>query len=141
MRDYSERRQSRTAAVVPPKRPSVWPSILLVLFLMIVAFAAGLGSGWYLYRPGGKFYIAPKMQQPTVQPKAATTLPPQGDPVAPQNPSNAPPNSEKGPGAAPLTFYNTLQKGNKELMGTGINQPKGASQSPPRPATPPVPER
>lgn len=140
MRDYSERRQSRTAA--PPRRPAVWPYLLLILLMLLFAYAAGLGTGWYLYRPGGRFYKAPQVSQPVAQPKSQTALPPQGAPIVPappqqpgQNPSSGQPSAEKGGAAPPLTFYNTLQKGNKGLMGTGINQPKELPQAPSKPAT------
>lgn len=138
MKDYSERRQSRTTAL-PKKRPSVWPYVLLILFFMLIAFAAGLGTGWYLYRPGGRFYKAPQVTQPSSTPKNQSALPPQGAPIVPaspqqpaQNPSQGQSAANKGSAAAPpLTFYNTLQKGNKGLMGTGINQPKEPQQGTP----------
>lgn len=131
MRDYSERRQSRILA--PPKRPSVWPYLLLILALMLIAFGAGLGTGWYLYRPGGNFYKEPQIPQTAAEPKTKSSLPPQGQPIAPapaQNPPQGESPPDKASGAPPLTFYNTLQKGNKELMGTGINQPKAPAQNP-----------
>lgn len=131
MRDYSERRQSRVLA--PPKRPKVWPYVLLILALMLFAFGAGLGTGWYLYRPGGKLYKTPQIPQAAAAPAAKSSLPPQGQPIAPAPPQNSPQGEhppDKASGAPPLTFYNTLQKGNKELMGTGINQPKEQLQNP-----------
>jgi hypothetical protein len=108
--------------------------------LMLIAFGAGLGTGWYLYRPGGRFYKAPQIPQPAAQPKAQSAVPPQGQPIAPastQNPVQGQPAAEKSPGAPPLTFYNTLQKGNKGLMGTGINEPKHL----PNPVQPPPADR
>ena len=147
VRDYSERRQLRTNT--PPKRPAVWPYVLLILVLLLLAFLAGLATGWYLYRPGGKYYKAPPAVAPSVPQKREAALPPQGEPIAPQSsppPGHDPlpgqPPYEKGSGAPPLTFYNTLQKGNKVLMGTGINQPKEGQQSaPPKPAASHAPER
>jgi hypothetical protein len=145
--DYSERRQLRTKA--PPKRPSVWPYVLLILVLLLFAYLAGFGTGWYLYRPGGRYYKAPVAQPVAPPKKGAAALPPQGDPVAPiaapqspqppqpQNPSGGQPAGDKGSSAPPLTFYNTLQKGNKGLMGTGINHPKeGQQTAPAKPAAP-----
>jgi len=129
LRDYSERRQSRTAP--PPKRPSVWPYVLLILLFVLLAFGVGLGTGWYLYRPGGRFYKTPQISQPAVAPKSQSALPPQGQPVAPapsQSPAPGQSAADKASGSPPLTFYNTLQKGNKGLMGTGINQPKETPQ-------------
>ncbi|NJD90985.1 MAG: hypothetical protein FIA91_05645 [Geobacter sp.] len=142
MRDYSERRQLRTTP--PPKRPSILPSLLLIFCLMLVSFAAGGGTGWYLLRPGGKFYKAPPAPPQPEAPKKEAALPPQGEPIAPAGadqgskaPAQAP--AGKGSAAPPLTFYNTLQKGNKGLIGTGINQPKEGTPPPPaKPAAPAV---
>lgn len=142
MRDYSERRQSRILA--PPKRPKVWPYVLLILVLILIAFGAGLGTGWYLYRPGGSLYKVPQMPKTAVVPKTRSSLPSQGQPIAPattQNPVQGHPPEDKTAGAQPLTFYNTLQKGNKELMGTGINQPKEPPQNPAKSSSPKPPER
>ena len=136
--DYSERRQLRKAP--PAKRPSILPSLLLIFCLMLLAFAAGLGTGWYLLRPGGKFYRAPVASSPAVPVKKADQLPPQGQPVVPvpsaQAPAAARQAGEKGSAAPPLTFYNTLQKGNKGLMGTGLNQPKEEQPGQPLPQAP-----
>lgn len=147
MRDYSERRQSRKTA--PPKRPSVWPYVLLILLIMLTAFLAGLGTGWYLYRPGGRFHKSSQTPQPAVSAKNPSTLPPQGTPIVPagpQQPGHDPAQgqtaADKDSGATPLTFYNTLQKGNKGLMGTGINQPKESPlHTPSKPAVAAPPER
>jgi len=139
MRDYSERRQSRIAA--PPKRPPVWPYVLLILLFMLLAYGAGLGTGWYLYRPGGRFYKSPEIPHPEPAAKTRSVVPPQGQPIEPA-PAQVQPAVDKATGAPPLTFYNTLQKGNKVLMGTGINEPKEApQQSPPKPSSPTPPER
>lgn len=144
VQDYSERRQIRK--IQPKARPAVWPYILLLLLLVLSSFAIGVGTGWYLYRPGGKFYKAPAAAAAT-QPKPGGNLPPQGDPLQPlqqnaatprgeQSDQSAPAGQEKG-AAPPLTFYKTLQKGNKELMGTGINNPKEGQGTGQKPASPP----
>lgn len=135
MKDYSERRQSRTTA--PPKRPSVWPYLLLILFLLLTAFLAGLGTGWYLYRQGGRYHNAPQIIQPAAKNPAAH--PPKQPALSSHPPGQIPSQgstaADKGSAASPLTFYNTLQKGNKGLMGTGINQPKETpQQTPTKPA-------
>jgi hypothetical protein len=145
VRDYSERRQMRTS--MPPKRPSVWPYVLLILLLLLLAYLLGVATGWYLYRPGGRFYKALVTAPPPVPQPKGTALPPQGEPIVPatspnsaptaQNPPSGQPPFEKGSGAPPLTFYNTLQKGNKGLIGTGINHPKEGQQSAPPQITAP----
>lgn len=142
MRDYSERRQMRSN--VPPRRPSTWPYVLLFMVLLLGAFLAGVGTGWYLWRQGGRFYKAPPAAPlPAAQKQGA--LPPQGEPIAPAaSPQAAPPAQgspsakpyEKVGDAPPLTFYDTLKKGNKGLIGTGINQPKEGQPAPAQPAAP-----
>ena len=142
--DYSERRQRRTNA--PPKRPSTWPYVLLILGLMLLAYVAGVATGWYLYRQGGRYYKAPPTASPAAPQSRGDVLPPQGEPIGPatpgqsgqpaqpaKNPAPGQPAYEKGSSAPPLTFYRTLQNGNKVLMGTGINQPKEGQQSAPLP--------
>jgi hypothetical protein len=138
MRDYSERRQSRIAA--PPKRPAVWPYVLLIMVLISIAYGAGLGTGWYLYRPGGKYYKGVQPTQPAAASKPQSAVPPQGQPIAPV-PAQGQPAADKATGAPPLTFYDTLQKGNKVLMGTGINEPKDAPQQAPAKPSAAPPER
>lgn len=114
---------------------------------MLVSFAAGGATGWYLLRPGGKFYKAPPAPVQPVAPKKEVSLPPQGEPIVPapaatdqnnKTPAQAP--AAKGSAAPPLTFYDTLQKGNKRLIGTGINQPKeGGAAAPAKPVAPQSP--
>jgi hypothetical protein len=107
--------------------------VLLILVLMLLAFGAGFGTSWYVYRPGGRLYIEPQIPKAAAPPANRSSLPPQGEPIAPAPAQNLPQGAhapDKASEAPPLTFYNTLQKGNKELMGTGINQPKNSPQSP-----------
>jgi len=144
--DYSERRQSqRIQQPKRPQRPSVWPYALIIIAMISSAFLAGIGAGWYLFRPGGKlckvpFPVQPQAGKPSAAQQVQASPAPQAagqPPPSQQQPLNALPADKGAP--VPLTFYNTLQKGNKELMGTGINQPKegqgGAAKSSP-PARP-----
>lgn len=131
--DYSERRQVRRTS--PPNRPKVWPYVLAIILLVTAAYLLGVGTGWYLYRPGGHFYKTPP--QPAVAKQPATT------PQTPLTPASPPQAQQPAPPAdksvPPLTFYNTLQKGNKGLMGTGINAPKeGQTGAPKTQAQPPA---
>ncbi len=146
--DYSERRQSQRMQPKRPQRPSAWPYALLILIMLVTAFLLGMGTGWYLYRPGGRFYKAPPQLQ-TQPAKPAVSAKPQQAPVQPsqegqppaqpQHPLNALPAADKG-APVPLTFYNTLQKGNKGLMGTGINQPREGQGGAAKPSPPAQPE-
>lgn len=119
--DYSERRQVRKP---PPSRPKVWPYVLIIFLLVIISFVLGVGTGRYLYKPGGRFYkVPPQPQQPVVTKQPAAPQPPAGLPQS-SSPQQVPQVAPPDKAAPPLTFYNTLQKGNKGLMGTGINAPK-----------------
>jgi len=151
--DYSERRQSqRIQQPKRPQRPSVWPYALIIIAMISSAFLAGVGAGWYLFRPGGKLCKVPLPVQPQAgkppaaqqaQAAPAASPAPQAagqQPQSQQQPLNALPAAEKG-APVPLTFYNTLQKGNKELMGTGINQPKEGQGGAAKSAPPAHPER
>ena len=134
--DYSERRQVRKP---PPNRPKVWPYILVIFMLVVTSFTLGLGTGWYLYKPGGRLYKAPLQPAASKQttsrqfPTAAVQAPPPQ-----QLPQQAPPGEKDVP---PLTFYNTLQKGNKVLMGTGINPQREGQAGGSKPLAPPPSER
>jgi len=138
--DYSERRQSQRVQSKRPQRPSVWPYALVIIAMISFAFLLGVGTGWYLFRPGGKLnknLTPPQAAKPAAQghsqPAPAAAHDPQNQgqqPASQQQPLNALPPADKG-APVPLTFYNTLQKGNKELMGTGINQPKPAPPAQP----------
>jgi hypothetical protein len=149
--DYSERRQQRRT---PPKRPSVWPSVLLILALTVVAFLAGLGTGWYLFRPGGRLFKTPMIPAPAAtkveppqagQPPAPAPQPGQASPAPAAQQAPAPPAAAPPPDKAPpLTFYKTLPSGNKGLLGTGINPSKEGQGGAPKPAPAPAaaaPER
>lgn len=150
--DYSERRQSLRMQSKRPQRPSVWPYALVIVAMITAAFLLGVGTGWYLFRPGGKMStppIPPQANKPATQQQQHQTSPapsaapsPQGkdkQQEPQQQPLNALPTVDKG-APVPLTFYNTLQKGNKELMGTGINQPKEGHGGATKPVSPPQPE-
>ena len=132
--DYSERRQVRKPA---PHRPKVWPYVLVIMLLILVAFLLGFGTGRHLYKPGGRFYKPPpQTEQPAVSKQPVSSQPAAAVQAAPsQKVQQQAPPAEKG--VPPLTFYNTLQKGNKGLMGTGINSPKEGQTGAPKTQAPP----
>jgi len=114
--------------------------------MLTVAFLLGIGTGWYLFHPGGKLnktQVAPPAAKPAVQPQQVPVAAPatqnQGQQATQPQPLNALPTVDKGT-PVPLTFYNTLQKGNRELMGTGINQPKEGHGGASKPASPDQPD-
>ncbi len=107
----------------------------MATFLLILGLAYGGGflTAWYLYRPSA-LTAAPA--------KARTTIPVtpgQQNAVQPQQPPTPPASTGQD---VPLSFYETLQKGNKSIIGSGLNPQKGqesptavkgSSVSPPAP--------
>ncbi|TWJ19387.1 SPOR domain-containing protein [Geobacter argillaceus] len=107
----------------------------MATFLLILglAYCGGFLTAWYLYRPAALT---------AAQSKARTTVPvAQGKQAAvqPQQPPTPPASTGQD---VPLSFYETLQKGNKSIIGSGLNPQKGqesptavrgSSVSPPAP--------
>jgi len=109
--DYSARRQvSRNR----PKRRPIGRYVLLVLAGVSVVYGAGIATGWLLSRTADK--IAQKTAAAPPPPVVAGKDSPQGAAA----PSPAPRPAAEGE-ETPLTFFNTLPKGDKEIMGSGIN--------------------
>jgi len=142
--DYSSRRQvSRNR---PKKRP-VRLYVLMILGGVSAVYGLGIATGWILSRTAAK-----KAQLP-----AATSPPPaaakQDAQQTAANPS-PPPGKTAGGEETPLTFFNTLPKGEKGIMGSGINlqeiktspagytppQTTAADQKPQQPLNPVKPE-
>lgn len=118
--DYSERRQVNRNR---PRRQFPWGMLLTNVIILAVGYAAGVGTGWiFFHRPS----VAP-----VPVPKAASV--PSPSPAPRDQPVSAP----AKPTDPPLTFYETLPKGSKQvILGTGINQIKNEQQS--KPAAIPV---
>ncbi|HEY5975885.1 MAG TPA: hypothetical protein VIU41_14205, partial [Geobacteraceae bacterium] len=119
--DYSERRQA--AKVNKPRRQPVGFYSLLALVLFSGVFALGVFAGWYLYHPGGRLAkLPPQPSQPVQSQPVAPVVPvPAQKAAAPANPR----------AEVPLTFYETLPKGSKGLMGTGLNPKRDESAARP----------
>ena len=127
VRDYSER---KTVTRNRPKKQPVGLFVIIVTGAVAVSFAAGLFSGWLIFRPKG--HAAPAA-------------------VAAQNIDQAPPAAASAGDAAtapkaqrgqdpPLTFYETLSKGDSNaLIGSGLNPKRLAENAPTKPAAPPSP--
>lgn len=128
--DYSEQRQA------PRNRPKRQPvGRYVATFLLILGLAYGIGflTAWYLYRPSA---LA------TAQSRVGTTVPAapaQRTAAQPQQPATPPASTGQ---EVPLSFYETLQKGNKSIIGSGLNPQKGqeAPAAKGAPAPPPVPQ-
>ncbi|HTP66669.1 MAG TPA: SPOR domain-containing protein [Geobacteraceae bacterium] len=123
--DYSSQRP------VSKNRPRKRPAAFFIVAMLVtagIAFLLGLGTGWFMFggsRKSGEASVPPSQR------KAEVAAQNQAQPAA-------------GPAAKPvepsLTFYETLPKGGRELIGSGLNMPKKADQATgkaaPRPAPP-----
>jgi cell division septation protein DedD len=111
--DYSEQRQAPRNR---PKRQPVGRYVTTFLLILGLAYGGGFLTAWYLYRPAALT---------ATQLKARTTVP-----VAPGQQAAVKPQQSLTPPAStgqdvPLSFYETLQKGNKSIIGSGLNPQKG----------------
>jgi cell division septation protein DedD len=116
--DYSEHKP------VSKNRPRKQPAAVFFFSLFVavsIAFTLGVATGWLIFRPTHKSGADMTSSSATVNQKAEAPTP-----AKVQTPAEP-----AGKGMEPtLTFYETLPKGNKELMGSGLNLPKGAEQTP-----------
>lgn len=155
--DYSEPRQSYGSSASSPHASrksdsSSGSSLLTFLVLGGIIFVTGFGTGWYFSQKSAKkaFRAAmeqqslesvaqapkkqPETQQPqTIQPAAATPTVPQ------QNQPGTTSQQASPTGQVPLSFFESLPKGQKQaVLGSGINEkPKSAPPAVPQP--PPAP--
>lgn len=113
--DYSSRRQ---VSVNRPKRNPFRPVILLSLVSAVFVFGLGVATGWLLFGHDKKTVSTALQNGNTAAPVSAQT---------PK--SEALPKPQAGTVTPHLTFYDSLPKGDKELIGTGLN-PKRESVPP-----------
>lgn len=111
--DYSQRKQvSRNR----PKKRSTKPFLLLILGVISGVYALGIGTGWLLFR-GSAHDVPPVASEATETAaggKAAESS------SASKDSANSPSPAAKD-NEAPLTFYYTLPKGDKGVIGSGVN--------------------
>jgi cell division septation protein DedD len=129
--DYSER---KPVGKNRPRKQPVGIFVLILLGAVAISYVLGLTTGWFLFKSRDKAMqgrmaaatsgqtgggAAPVSQAPFVNPEA--TAPKGGDP--------------------PLTFYETLPKGGKAVIGSGLNPKKTDAQPAPQQAAnvPPPP--
>jgi hypothetical protein len=108
--DYSARRQ------VSRNRPKKRPARLFVLMILggfCVVYGLGIATGWILSRSAAK-----TATQPAAAPPPVATAKQDARQAAGPAPA---PGTTPGGGEPPLTFFNTLPKGEKAIMGSGIN--------------------
>jgi len=105
--DYSNRRQ---VSVNRPKRNPFRPLLLMTLVGGTVLFGLGIATGWLIFSPGGQ-------SAPSRANSGAVKAPAPAQPVKPATASRPPAGGE----TPHLTFYDSLPKGDKELIGSGLN--------------------
>jgi cell division septation protein DedD len=118
--DYSER---KPVSKNRPRKQPVGMFVLVLLGAVSISYVLGLTTGWFLFKSRGK--TGPGQVSAVAAGQAgagATAVPP---PYA--NPDAT---ASRG-GEPPLTFYETLPKGGKAVIGSGLN--------PKSPDAPPVP--
>lgn len=129
--DYRER---KPVGKNRPRKQPVGMFIAVILVTMAVSFVCGIGTGWLIARrefrvAANKAAAVAEANQKENQP--ATQGAPGANAGRPQEPS--------------LTFYETLPKGGKAVIGSGLNLPKPPEHAPhataPPAAAPPQPAK
>jgi cell division septation protein DedD len=124
--DYSGR---RPVAKNRPRKQPVGIFAVVLISAISMSFALGVLTGWFVFRP------ARKAAQGQPVPVAGAKAPDAPSQSAYPNPEAA---AGKG-GEPPLTFYETLPKGGKAIIGSGLNPKKGEGGQSAKPATVPLP--
>jgi cell division septation protein DedD len=128
--DYRERK------VVPKNRPRRQPAGIFffsIFVAVIIAYTLGLVTGWLVFRPGGQKTADSRAVATDADNKMTEAPAASKGQAAPENTGNV-----KEP---MLTFYETLPKGNRELIGSGLNLPRPLEPAAPKaaPAQKPAP--
>ena len=156
--DYSEPRQSSgsgsTGISSSPRKADGSSSSNLIVFGILAGFifCTGFGTGWYFSQKSAKKAFRAAMEQqslestpkdPKKQPDQSVQQPPQAAATPPTViPAVGKPAQQAAPtGQVPLSFFETLPKGQKQtVLGSGINEkPKPAASPVPQPPQTPAP--
>lgn len=117
--DYRER---RTVAKNRPKKQPISTVVVAFALVIIAAYGLGVATGWLFFRLSPKPVTVAKptnVQLPAPATQGAAPNPAQPGTGQPGPPTQTP----------PLTFYDTLPRGEKAVMGSGLN-PKAATPPP-----------
>lgn len=134
--DYSTRQTTGNVSRNRPRKKSIGGIVLLSMTALSVSYLMGLATGWFLYGQQPRPVTIAKPTAQASSPTSPPTIPP------PPDSSSASPAVTQPPPTMPLTFYDTLAKGEKGVMGSGINpapvKRETTVQKPvPAPQTPP----
>jgi cell division septation protein DedD len=122
--DYSER---KPVGKNRPRKQPVGMFVLVLLAGVSISYVLGLTTGWFLFKSRGKSAPGQTLATSAGQASGGVTSAPQ--PLA--NPDATAPRGAD----PPLTFYETLPKGGKAVIGSGLNPKKGDAPQTPNPAT------
>lgn len=124
--DYSGR---RPATKNRPRKQPVGIFAVILISAVSMSFALGVLTGWFVFRPARK----------AAQSQPALVAGAKGAPDA-SSPQAQYPNPEAAASRGadpPLTFYETLPKGGKAVIGSGLNPRMTDQPQPPRIVAPP----
>lgn len=127
--DYSERTPGGKNR---PRKQPIGIFTLILVGAVAISFALGLLTGMFIFKPGRK---APRDMVSVAQDSGKSPTSPSS--TQPKNPEAA---ALKG-AEPPLTFYETLPKGGKAVLGSGLNPQKADAPQvlkPPAAVTPPA---
>lgn len=125
--DYRER---KPVSKNRPRRQPAGIFFFSIFVAVIIAYTLGLVTGWLVFRPG-KENVA---ENPAI-PAGTNVKGVEGAAVEKEKPAAENTGNIREP---MLTFYDKLPKGNRELIGSGLNLPRAADQ-PVVKTVPPVP--
>lgn len=124
--DYRERKP--VSKNRPRKQPLNVFAVLITLAIT-VSFGAGLATGWLVFRPKRSQLAVAQQQAVPGQP---------GQPATDAQAQAPVPDAQKT-GEPPLTFYETLPKGSRAVIGSGLNPHSPGPSLTANPAIPPPP--
>ncbi len=155
--DYSEPHQSYTSLGAGRQRSSkggAGKTFFILFIVAVLVFSSGFGVGWYFSQKSAKRAYRAAMEQQSLetppQPSNQQATPPTGGPIplpttvqsqghgdgTPPPPSSTTTPANNSPGQQ-LSFFDTLPKGQKNIvLGSGINK-KPTPSTPPQPAAQP----
>lgn len=122
--DYSERKQ---VSKNRPRKQPVGIFIFLIAGAVVTAFGLGVLAGWLMFKPA-------RQSIADTSPRSVKGAP--TDPVPLQRPAGYAVRTQE----PPLTFYETLSKGNKAVIGSGLNPKRPGDPGTVIPAAPPSPD-
>lgn len=125
--DYRERKP--VSKNRPRKQPLNVFAVLITLAIT-VSFGVGLATGWLVFRPKRSQLAVAQQQTVPGQPGQPTTADAQ---------SQAPTPDVQKTGEPPLTFYETLPKGSRAVIGSGLNPHSPGPSLTANPTIPPPP--